>query len=124
MGTNKHFGYAARVDANQEKIVSELRKLNFDVDIISRLKGLYDIVVSGFKYLPGCIKTQCSVRVEIKNGDKGLNETEQEYHAKQSNKDTLIVARSTEDVLKWFNWHPDSIEYLVNKIRGADDRRN
>jgi len=131
MGTNKHFGYAARVDANQEQIVSELRKLDFDVDIVSRLKGLYDIVVSGPKFIdPGGLaarlpSTACSLRVEIKNGDRGLNKSEQEYHGKQINRETLIVARSAEDVLRWFGWHPSKIEQCLNIIRSSkDDRRN
>lgn len=36
-----------RVDANQPQIVRELRALGFRVDIVSQLKKLYDLVVTG-----------------------------------------------------------------------------
>lgn len=92
-------------DSNQAEIVADLRKLGFDVDIVSGLKGIYDIVVSGYKrlhFLHGQARSSCSVRVEIKNEKGKLNETEVKYWEKQKHVGSLIVARTTEDVLEWF----------------------
>lgn len=94
-----HFGRNAKTDANQSAIVEELRAMGFDVDLVHRLKRLYDIVVSG---VPAWADRAVAVRVEIKNGKGKLSEDEAEYWKNQRHIDNLIVARETEDVLRWF----------------------
>ena len=84
-------------DANQAQIVDDLRSLGFDVDIVCNLPGLYDLVVSGRKLYP------CSVRVEVKSEKRLLSPSELRYYERQKHPDSYIVARSTEDVLEWFN---------------------
>lgn len=92
--------YAAKVDTNQVQIVTQLRSLGFDVDVISQLKRKYDLVVSG---VPTWSKRAVAVRVEIKASDKStLTPGEMEYWAKQRNRDNLIRANSLDDVLRWF----------------------
>ncbi len=87
-------------DANQAEIVEGLRKLGFDVDIVSGLKGIYDIVVSGKKLME--FSSVCSLRVEIKPEKGELNETEVKYWESQKHVGSLIIARCTEDILEWF----------------------
>lgn len=92
--------YAAKSDANQPQIVDELRRLGFDVDVVSREKKLYDIIVSG---IPAWSRRAVGVRVEIKVSDKStLTPAEQSYWAKQKNAENLIRATCTGDVLRWF----------------------
>jgi hypothetical protein len=92
--------YAAKSDANQTQIVDELRRLGFDVDVVSREKRLYDIVVSG---VPAWARRSVAVRVEIKaDANKKLTPAENEYWSKQRNADNLIMVTCTGDVLKWF----------------------
>ena len=92
--------YAAKSDANQPQIVEELRSLGFDVDIVSREKKLYDIVVSG---IPAWARKTVGVRVEIKVSEKSsLTPAEQSYWARQKNPENLIRATCTGDVLRWF----------------------
>jgi hypothetical protein len=88
-------------DSNQAQITEELRALGYDVDVVCDLPRLYDLVVSGQKHLyyPS---TPASVRVEIKSENGELNETEKEYYEKQNHKGSYLVARTTEDILKWF----------------------
>ena len=93
------FRRAARVDANQMQMVTELRKLGFRVDIVSQLKKLYDLVITG-KGTDGEVKT---VRVEVKTEKGSLTFDEIEYHKVEPYPETLLIARSTEDVLDWFN---------------------
>ena len=99
--------YGTKPDANQNEIIEELRARGYDVDIVSSLPGLYDLVVSGDKYmgvegLDRDVYLPCSVRVEVKMPGKKLNETEKEYHAAQRHPNTLIIAESAEDILRWF----------------------
>lgn len=82
-----------KADGNQAEIVRELRYMGYDVDDVHDLPGIYDIIV--------CSLGRC-VRVEIKSPGEKLNATEIEYHKVQRHPDTLIVAESTEDILKWF----------------------
>ena len=92
--------YAAKSDANQPVVVEELRKLGYDVDIVSREKKLYDIIVSGRAVWAD---RTVAVRVEIKVSEKSrLTPAEISYWAKQRNPDNLIKAICTDDVLKWF----------------------
>lgn len=92
------FRIAAKADRNQATIVRELRAMFFQVDIVHRLKKLYDIVVTG-KDNEGTVKT---LRVEIKMEGEKLTIDEQEYHDKNLYPETLLIAYKTEDVLKWF----------------------
>ena len=94
------FRRAAKKDTNQTQIVDELRNMGFRVDIVSQLKKLYDIVVTG---LYDHIEPR-TVRVEIKNGKGKLTDDESEYHQNEPFPETLIIARSTEDILTWFRW--------------------
>lgn len=93
------FRRAARVDGNQAQVVRELRALGFRVDIVSQLKKLYDLVVTGRMYVSGEVRT---VRVELKVEGGTLTVDEIEYHRAEPYTETLIIARCTEDVLDWF----------------------
>ncbi len=101
--------YGSKVDANQEQIVRELRAMGFRVDLVHRLKKLYDVVVTGNKRIayqtglqPVFTEAVFTLRVEIKMPNEKLSPDEQEYWDAEPFPETLIIARSTEDVLKWF----------------------
>jgi len=102
--------YMVGVDSNQNEIVADLLKLGYDVDKVSSLSGLYDIVVSGDRWVNveygvetrNDYTIEVSVRVEIKSEGGELNETEKEYYEKQNHKDSYIIAYNTEDILRWF----------------------
>jgi hypothetical protein len=87
-----------KVDANQAQIVRELRAMGFRVDIVAQLKKLYDLVVTG-RDSNHIVQT---LRVEVKMFGAGLSFDEKEYWDAEPFPDTLIIARETEDVLKWF----------------------
>jgi hypothetical protein len=92
--------YAAQEDNNQPSIVEELRRMGFDVDLVFRLKGLYDLVVSGVaRWSTG---RTVAVRVEVKREGGSLTPDEKTYWERQRNKDNLIIATCAEDILKWF----------------------
>lgn len=91
--------YAARVDRNQSAIVEDLRLAGYDVDIVSREKKMYDIVVSGFAVWA---TRPVAVRVEIKTEGGTLTPDEATYWARQRWKGNLIRATCAEDVIKWF----------------------
>lgn len=93
------FRRAAAVDGNQTQIVAELRMLGYTVDIVSPLKKLYDLVVTGKKWGTDQVRT---VRVELKVGKAKLTECEKEYHEKERWPQTLLIATSTEDIINWF----------------------
>jgi len=93
------FRRAAKVDGNQKQITRELRALGFRVDIVSQLKRLYDLVVTGRMFGSDDIRT---VRVELKIEGEGLTPAEKEYHEAERYPETLLIARSTEDILNWF----------------------
>lgn len=59
------FRRAARIDANQNEIVSVLRNRGWYVLIISQLKNCCDIIIS---------KNGRTVAVEIKDGSKSLSQ--------------------------------------------------
>jgi hypothetical protein len=87
-----------KVDGNQAQIVRELRAFGFRVDIVSQLKKLYDLVVTG-RNAKGKIQT---LRVEIKMPGADLTVDEKEYWDAEPFPGTLIIAYETEDVLRWF----------------------
>lgn len=98
---------AARKDGNQTQIAEELRALGFDVDIVHREKKLYDLVVSGRKRIGvrNCRwEITCAVRVEVKMPGGKLTPDEDEYWNKQNHRGNLIIAETTDDVLRWFGW--------------------
>lgn len=98
-------------DGNQKLIIDELRQLGFDVDDVHNQPGLYDIVVSGERYIPNARNCQyvieCSLRVEIKNHDsieKASPSVKQvQYHMDQNHRNSYIIAYCTRDVLRWFD---------------------
>ena len=94
------FRRAAKIDINQPQIVRELRAQGFKVDIVSQLKKLYDLVVTGKLYGTNDIRT---VRVEVKSEGGTLTPDEAEYHRNDPYPETLIIAYSSEDVLEWFH---------------------
>ncbi len=91
----------AKVDGNQAQIVAELRALGFDVDLVHRLKKLYDILVTGYDRRRDCVR---SLRVEIKMPKEKLTDDEREYWEKQKHRENLMIATSTNEVLYWFGW--------------------
>lgn len=106
------FRQAAKVDQNQAQIVRELRAIGFRVDIVHRLKKLYDLVVTGKKNI-WVVRSESplsgfesevvsTIRVEIKMPGEKLSPDEKEYHDAEPFPETLIIAYSTEDILKWF----------------------
>ena len=106
-GRPKH----TKPDKNQAEIVEELRALGFDVDDVHNVPGLYDIVVSGERYIPNARNCQyvieCSLRVEIKNRSSIVkaspSEDQVQYHLKQNYKDSYMIAYCTRDILQWFD---------------------
>jgi len=93
------FRRAAKKDGNQTQIVSELRSLGFRVDLVWQVKKLYDLVVTGRMYGTQEART---VRVELKVGNEELTPDEKIYHENEPYPTTLLIARSTEDILNWF----------------------
>ena len=91
----------AKVDGNQAQIVAELRALGFDVDLVHRLKKLYDILVTGYDRRRDCVR---ALRVEIKMPKEKLTDDEREYWEKQKHRENLMIATSTNEVLHWFGW--------------------
>ena len=91
-----------KVDANQSQIVRELRALGFRVDIVSQLKKLYDLVVTGQTNVRNGFRDTLTLRVEIKMPGCGLTVDEQEYWDAEPFPRTLIIAHNTEDILEWF----------------------
>ena len=95
------FRRAARGDTNQKKIVKELRGFGYDVDIVHRLKNLYDLVVSGRISHKKSVRA-AGLRVEVKYGKGKVRDNQIEYSQKQNHKSNLIIARCAGHVLDWF----------------------
>ena len=95
------FRRAAKVDGNQKQITRELRALGFRVDIVSQLKKLYDIVVTGKVF--GNAYDVRTVRVELKMPGEELTPAEKDYHTAEPYPETLLIAYCAEDVLDWFD---------------------
>lgn len=87
----------SKTDANHATIRDELRGLGFDVDDVYFIPGLYDMLVSGQDETG----RETGVRVEVKQPGKKLTDDEREYWQRQRHRN-LIVAYTTEDVLRWF----------------------
>ena len=107
------FRRAAKVDGNQTQIVTELRQLGYRVDIVSQLKKLYDLVVTGRIYGTDEIRT---LRVELKVEKGTLTEDEKEYHEADPYPETLIIAKTTEDVMEWFSTKNNSRRGAVSSV--------
>ena len=86
-------------DGNQTQITRELRARGFRVDLVFRVKKLYDAVVTGRMFGTNEPRT---VRVEIKMPGAKLTPDEREYHEAEPYPETLIIATKTEHVLAWF----------------------
>ena len=85
---------AARVDANQTRIVAGLRKMGATVLIISQLKNCFDILVGWYGV---------NYAMEIKDGTKPLSQrklTEGEQKFFDSWKGQVVVVESLEDAIK------------------------
>ena len=91
--------YASQVDGNQAQIVRELRAMGFRVDLVHRLKKLYDLVVTGKIGVTGEVRT---LRVEVKKPGEALTADEREYWEAEPYPETLIIATETEDILLWY----------------------
>jgi len=94
------FRRAAKVDLNQPQVVKELRSLGYKVDIVSQVKKLYDLVVTGRITGTDDVRT---VRVELKSEGGTLTPDESDYHKGDPYPETLLIAFSTEDILEWFH---------------------
>ena len=88
----------SKVDGNQNEIRRQLRALGFRVDTVSRLKKLYDLVVTG-RDSKGEVRT---LRVEVKIEGGTLTVDEKEYHETEPYPETLLIAYSVNDILSWF----------------------
>lgn len=99
--SKKRLTWAASVDGNQAEIVEQLQGAGFDVDLVFRLPSLYDLVVSG---QPRWAPRPVSVRVEVKVPGGALTSDEADYWESQRHPGSLIIARSVDDVLRWFGW--------------------
>jgi hypothetical protein len=97
--SKSYTAYDAKPDGNQSAIVAELRGLGFDVDLVHRLKGLYDLVVTG---IPTWADRPVAVRVEVKVGKAKLSPAEADYWSRQRHSDNLIRANCADDVIAWF----------------------
>ncbi|MBL0320758.1 MAG: hypothetical protein IPP74_15895 [Alphaproteobacteria bacterium] len=91
--------YASQVDGNQAQIVRELRAMGFRVDLVHRLKKLYDLVVTGKMGATYDVRT---LRVEVKKPGETLTADEREYWEAEPYPETLIIAIETEDILRWY----------------------
>jgi hypothetical protein len=89
-----------KVDANQPAVVQHLRECGLHVTLLHTLgKGVPDMVVTGYNHMAGAV---LALLVELKNGNGKLTDDEIAWHSKYPADGPLIVARSAEDVLKWF----------------------
>jgi hypothetical protein len=91
-------------DANQARIVGQLRDLGFVVHDVSSLGGdCLDLFVLGWNYRLDVLEW---CQVEIKTDDGELTPGEKAYidliMEAGSARPPVIVARSVEDVLRWF----------------------
>ena len=92
---------AARIDRNQPEIRDELRALGFLVAHTHTLgHGVPDLLVSGSHRELNC---NVLVWVEVKYKDAELTKDEERFH-KEWRGHSVIIARTTEDVLEWFGW--------------------
>lgn len=89
-----------RVDANQRAIVSELSVCGLHVtDIHAVGRGAPDLVVVGHRRQTG--QTE-ALFVELKTAKGKLTEREIDWHNEFPSDGPLLIARSAEDVLRWF----------------------
>ena len=91
-------------DLNQAQIVDELRNLGFDVDVVCDLPGLFDLVVSGNKWIQAAEMTipAVSVRVEVKSKNGTMTDSELDYYDGLRNPNSYIVAYCLDDILNLF----------------------
>lgn len=91
---------AARIDANQPAIVNALRQAGATVQILSHVgKGCPDLLVTDYNYHTGRIE---ALLVEVKTEKGELTPDEARFFATYPDGGPLIIARSADDVLRWF----------------------
>ena len=88
---------AAKIDANQNQVVKDLRKLGFSVAITSSIgSGFPDLVVANY---------HSTILVELKDGNKSQSRqklTADEVKFMDTWKGVAIVANSLDEILKYF----------------------
>lgn len=86
-----------RTDANQKRIVNELRSLGYSVSIIASLgHGIPDLIVGKFGK---------NLLVELKDGDKPLSAqrlTPDEIKFSLTWKGAYMVSTTSEKIIEWF----------------------
>lgn len=88
-----------RTDHNQSPITDELRQLGYKIASTHTVGGGFpDILVSGMKN-----GVPTLLLVELKSARGKLRPSQVKFHSMWDGF-TIIVARSTEDVLRWFGW--------------------
>lgn len=89
-----------RVDANQPAIVSALRQVGYHVIHLHTLgKGVPDILVTGYNHR---VNSVVALLVEIKTASGNLTDDEKQWHYDYPVGGPLIIARSEDDVMRWF----------------------
>jgi hypothetical protein len=87
-----HKRYAAKVDNNQPALVGELRAMGFSVLLLHRVgSGCPDILAG---------RAGRNLLIEIKNGRGALTGDERDFIADWQG--SVIVAKTAEEVLSWF----------------------
>lgn len=90
----------AKTDANQAQVANDLNKLGFHVWLTHRIgRGGPDMVVTAYSERTQRVEV---LLVELKNGKAKLNKREEKFHAEYPSDGPLLVARSAEDVLRWY----------------------
>lgn len=91
---------ASKVDTNQPAIVRALRQLGARVQILSNVgHGFPDLLVTDHNHNTGRIE---ALLVEVKTEKGTLTPDEKEFFANYPEGGPLIIARSEDDVLRWF----------------------
>ena len=92
--------YAAKTDLNQKPMVAQIRRAGFHVHPTHRLgAGFPDLIVTGYSMKRNAV---LALLVEVKQEREGLTADEIEFHEGYPLDGPLIIARSADDVLRWF----------------------
>lgn len=90
----------AKTDLNQQEVVGTLRKLGYHVWLTHRLgQGSPDMVVTGYHHR---LDETMVLLVELKTATGKLTEDEKQWHGLYPDDGPLIVARSAQDIVDWF----------------------
>lgn len=91
---------AAKVDANQPSMFTELRSAGFHVMPMHTLgEGRPDALVTGYSLRLDCV---AALLVEIKTENGTLTGPEKKFFREYPEGGPLIIARSADDILQWF----------------------